>query len=577
MSHPSLGSEVSLAGPPLRVGLLLDGTSAPAWVKHVLEQIQSGDVARTVVAVVNQERISGLTLRRLRRFASSVLFRAYEAVDRRIFLREPDAFAQTSLDELLEQVQVVEVTPERSGFVHRFDRETIDLLADADLDVVIRFGFNIIKGEILSVARFGVWSYHHGDSRYFRGGPPFFWEMFEGHETTGVILQVLNDSLDGGRIIYRSLSSTDLTSLSRGRNAAYWKGAHFVARCLRDLHDDRAGFPHAREHLQSADTYDRGIYRTPNNRTMLAFLGKLVTHFLKRSVMRALWRDQWALGFHPAETEEPLEEREKRFTLSLPPSDRFFADPFLLRGENGNTVFFEEFPYGTRRGFISTARIDSTGRMDERQVALMTDHHLSYPCVFEHRGQIFLVPEAYEGSEIAIYRAERFPSEWQRAAVVASGIRAVDPTLLLWDEIYWLFCNIASAGMSPNDELHLFHAPAIAGPWSPHKRNPIVSDVTCARPAGSLLVSGARLVRPAQDCSGSYGRSVRFFEIDRLDKEGYEEHGIGRLQPADASEVTGVHTYNRIPGLEVIDVRRRRRRVAPTRSVSAVTLLSEVD
>lgn len=576
MTHPSLGSEVPR--PPLRVGLLLDGASAPAWVKHVLEQIQSGDAARIVVAVVNQERISGLTWRRLGRFASSLLFRAYEAVDGRVFRSEPDAFAQSSLDELLAQVQVVGATPQRSGFVHRFDERTIHLLAGADLDVVIRFGFNIIKGEILNVARFGVWSYHHGDSRYFRGGPPFFWEMFERRETTGVILQILNDSLDGGRIIYRSLSSTDLTSLSRGRNAAYWKGVHFVVRCLRDLHEDRAGFERRREHLQSSESYDRGIYRTPNNRTMLIFLGKLGTHLLKRLVIRALWRDEWALGFHPTGAEEPLEEREKKFTVSLPPSDRFFADPFLVHGENEHTVFFEEFPYRTGRGFISTAQVDPTGRMDARQPALITDHHLSYPCVFQDGGEIFLVPEAYEGCEIAIYRAESFPSEWQRTATVASGVRAVDPTLLLWEETYWLFCNIALAGMSPNDELHLFHAPSITGPWLPHKRNPIVSDVTRARPAGSVLVSGARLVRPAQDCSGSYGRSIRFFEIDRLDKGGYEEHEIGRLQPADASDVSGIHTYNRIAGLEVTDVRRRRRRVAPSsESAPAVTLLSEID
>ena len=33
-----------------------------------------------------------------------------------------------------------------------------------------------LRGEI---ARHGVWSYHHGDNRFYRGGPPGFWEVME--------------------------------------------------------------------------------------------------------------------------------------------------------------------------------------------------------------------------------------------------------------------------------------------------------------------------------------------------------------------------------------------------------------
>jgi hypothetical protein len=42
-----------------------------------------------------------------------------------------------------------------------------------------------------------VWSYHHGDNEFYRGGPPHFWELYEKAPLSGVILQVLTEELDG--------------------------------------------------------------------------------------------------------------------------------------------------------------------------------------------------------------------------------------------------------------------------------------------------------------------------------------------------------------------------------------------
>ena len=73
-----------------------------------------------------------------------------------------------------------------------------------DVDVALRFGFRIVKGNALRVAKHGVWSHHHGDNLLYRGGPPGFWEVMRGDPFTGTILQILSDELDGGQVIYRS-------------------------------------------------------------------------------------------------------------------------------------------------------------------------------------------------------------------------------------------------------------------------------------------------------------------------------------------------------------------------------------
>jgi methionyl-tRNA formyltransferase len=68
---------------------------------------------------------------------------------------------------LLTGIESIEVKPVGKKFIHK------------ELGVLLRFGFNILSGEILTVARYGVWSYHHGDNDYYRGGPPHFWELVE--------------------------------------------------------------------------------------------------------------------------------------------------------------------------------------------------------------------------------------------------------------------------------------------------------------------------------------------------------------------------------------------------------------
>ncbi len=57
------------------------------------------------------------------------------------------------------------------AYEHRFPPEAVERIRAADLDVLLRFGFNIIRAQILETARYGVWSYHHGDNREYRGQP----------------------------------------------------------------------------------------------------------------------------------------------------------------------------------------------------------------------------------------------------------------------------------------------------------------------------------------------------------------------------------------------------------------------
>ena len=80
--------------------------------------------------------------------------------------------ASVSAKKLLENIEVVNVAPRKTKFSDYFSAEEVNEIRRHEVDVLIRIGFRIIRGDILTASKFGVWSYHHGDNRVNRGGHP---------------------------------------------------------------------------------------------------------------------------------------------------------------------------------------------------------------------------------------------------------------------------------------------------------------------------------------------------------------------------------------------------------------------
>ena len=93
-------------------------------------------------------------------------------------------------------------------------------------------------------------------------------------------------------------------------------------------------------------------------------------------------------------------------------------------------MFCEEFPYATGKGVISVFALDEAGNPGPTRVVLERPYHLSYPVVFRHEGQIFMMPESSANRTLEIYRAEHFPFRWTLDRVVLSDIELADATRL---------------------------------------------------------------------------------------------------------------------------------------------------
>lgn len=82
-----------------------------------------------------------------------------------------------------------------------YTSEVLEWIRSLNPDVLLLRGFGIIKEPVLSIAPYGVLSYHHADIKKYRGGPPVFWELFNHEQHVGITLQVLDEGLDTGTIV----------------------------------------------------------------------------------------------------------------------------------------------------------------------------------------------------------------------------------------------------------------------------------------------------------------------------------------------------------------------------------------
>jgi hypothetical protein len=228
----------------------------------------------------------------------------------------------------------------------------------------------------------------------------------------------------------------------------------------------------------------------------------------------------------------------------------YVADPFSIHVDGETHLFFEHYEYGVGRGRIAHVTLEESPFAPT--IVLDGDGHLSYPQVFEHGGEIYMVPESSDRREVVLYRAAPFPHRWERAATLLHDVPAVDPTVFQHDGSWWMLATRADEGQ--NLKLYGWHAPDLLGPWTEHAANPLKIDITSARPAGAVFVRDGALHRPAQDCSRTYGGAVSVQRIVELSTTRFEEEPVTTLAPdARGPFPVGLHTLSSVDGMTLID------------------------
>lgn len=250
---------------------------------------------------------------------------------------------------------------------------------------------------------------------------------------------------------------------------------------------------------------------------------------------RSLWsRAEWGVGLLDPQGRAHSLHRERSVTL---------ADPFPFVHQGREWLFFEEQRPGNP-GRIRAGVVEGGSLTEKVDPIDLGPTHRSWPNVFDHDGDVWMLPESGADGEVALWRCRSFPDRWQKERVLLTGASWTDPVLFEESGLWWLF--VSAAGPSPHahsDSLHLFHSvDPWRAPFAPHPWNPVSIGVVGSRPAGRLFREGNRLVRPAQDGSGRYGRALVFQSIDRLTPTEYRESPWRRMGPPPGH--VGIHTWN---------------------------------
>jgi hypothetical protein len=270
-------------------------------------------------------------------------------------------------------------------------------------------------------------------------------------------------------------------------------------------------------------------------------------------VQNSFFRRQWFLLYTVVPEGQPVDLTvvdPARMQRLIPPSDRYWADPFPTRRDGRSYILFEEVEYASDIGHLSAIELGPDGPVGEPARILTREHHLSYPFLLHWEGEDYLIPESMGTGRLEYFRSRNYPWEWEHAGVLLEQPVA-DASITRINGRWWMFA-VSDDGYGAVSELLLFHGGSPFGPWEPHTCNPIKRNVRGARPGGRPFRHQGRWYRVGQDSSHHYGRALVLFEILRIDEERYEEREVRAIEPW-RSDVLSVHTLNEDQGLIVAD------------------------
>ena len=448
-------------------------------------------------------------------------------------------------------MEKIYLKPTKKGFLDLFSKRDSDLVSNYDLDVILRHEFGIIRGHILNAAKFGIWSFHHGDNAINRGGPPAFWEIVLNQSVVGVTLQQLTPEIDGGRVIDKAFFNTHWSFVKLKRMVL----ESSVSVLFKNLEKLRSG----NYNYEKSIVYYNPLYTLPNLNVVFFYLFKFYSKLLNKIIQFLSHKffgkryNCWTLFIGKGDFLESTLFRLKPLRL---PKNEFWADPFLLNYKEKNYIFFENFNYNSKKGKISCGLIENNNLINIQDV-LLKDYHLSFPFIFKEDGEIYLMPESKANNRLELYKCKKFPNEWELHSTAFEGEQVADA--FFYDDKNnqkWLFVNKQIDKNSIIDnELFIYAVDSLdLNKLIPHKNNPVIINSASARNAGGIFQYNNKIYRPSQgNIDGIYGKCLNINKIEKLNINEYKETKITTVYPNFHDGLISTHHLSQKDGLFVID------------------------
>ena len=443
----------------------------------------------------------------------------------------------------------------KSGLVYRYKNSDIEKIKEMEIDVLIRGGSGILKGEILNVCTFGILSFHHAENNVNRGGPSGFWEVFYSLPSTEFVIQRLTEELDGGDIIFKgSIRTTFFYMLNWARICI--KANYFLHLQLTQLETS-----HIYKKTYRKKPYGNPLYTVPSISKQLKYLFKTLLISLTKIGKRIFgFKNKWHVAYQFVDSWDNSVLR--KCTKIKNPKNRFFADPFVKHYNNRNIIFVEDFDYQQNKAVISAIEINQDKSYTVLGPVLEEDFHLSYPYIFEANNELFMCPETHDSNDIRLYKCTDFPMKWEFDRILIKNVSGGDSNIFYHGNKWWLMTTLDSSDLAHrhNDyehdsELHIFYTENLdSNNWISHPKNPVIFDSNQSRNAGKINSKDKELYRAFQGQGFDiYGAYFGVSKILELNTQNYKEEILFKVSPNFYHKIIGTHHYSFDNNLIAID------------------------
>ena len=285
----------------------------------------------------------------------------------------------------------------------------------------------------------------------------------------------------------------------------------------------------------------------------------------------AIEKEMWQIAIRKRDGDTLFHGNGKGFRLIANSVRYWRADPFLYEKDGITYLFAELFDRFQDKGVLAVAKVRNSSRVGRFHVCLDLPFHLSYPCLFERDGELYMIPEGRQSGEIAIYRCVSFPLKWEKDSVLCHTT-GVDTTPLPEElcQHDFSFITTINTEKDHNNNLYLINGA---------NTEPVLLKYndTCSRCGGLFINDGEMWLRVVQDDTEYYGCRLVFYNVKQLtdnaiDETEYlavlpprrecdkKEVSVSLNKPKDEHKFVGIHTYNYSGRFEVIDLVRHNSR-----------------
>jgi hypothetical protein len=520
----------------LNIGFLIPGNKKqlPAWYLETIEKLcASGKHSIRFFIIKNTPPPATISF-------SLRLFKKFEDW---WFASDYDAATLKSVKHLLDETNTTILNTDffiKEDFVFRE-------LMQMQLDVIYTVDFNGQKENLSHVASYGLWYVKFGYGKYSDFQIPAFSEVMHDEAAIGSYLLARKNDMD--LIIYEGTTSIVPYSVKNSFNSVAWKSSSFLFYRLNTLSQLHDTFPFHFNNFLATNKSPK--YILPGNFKMFFLFVRNIFRYLVYKI-RKLKKDHFTLLI--SNTSFALEKINRFYHLS-PAKNSFYADPFVIEKDNINYIFFEEFRLDKNKAHISLIEVGTDKEVSPPRIVLDKTYHLSYPFVFNHDGEYYMIPETASNKTVELYKASNFPGKWEFVMNIMENQYLIDVTLHFENGFWWMFANSFNHPFqSTNDQLFLFYSKELLSVnWKPHPLNPVATHIDNCRPAGRLFKQNGKLYRPSQNnASKQYGHGLKINEVIVMNEKDYKEQEVYSFDKVNAG-VKACHNIDFTETLTVID------------------------